>query len=66
MRPCIAGIRLGDPDADLSCLDELLRDSRIFGVDLFEAGLADLVKSYFKELTAGNGAVAATLEKHLA
>ena len=66
VRPCIAGIRLGDPDADLSCLDELLRDSRIFGVDLFEAGLADLVKSYFKELTAGNGAVAATLEKHLA
>ena len=66
VRPCIAGIRLGDPDADLSCLDELLRDSRIFGVDLYEAGLADLVKSYFKELAAGNGAVAATLEKYLA
>ena len=34
-------------------------------VDLFAVGLADLVKAYFKELTAAPGAVKATLEKYL-
>lgn len=37
----------------------------IFGVDLYEAGLADLVISYLKELTAGTGAVRATLKKYV-
>ncbi len=38
---------------------------RASGVNLFSVGLADLVKAYFKELTAGPGAVKATLEKYL-
>ena len=38
-------------------IDSLLHRKEIFGVDLFEAGLADTVKAYFTRLTAGNGAV---------
>ena len=38
-------------------IDSLLHRKEIFGVDLFEAGLADTVKAYFARLTAGNGAV---------
>ena len=50
---------------DLSFLDELLSNKSIWGVNLFSVGLADLVKHYFRELTAGPGAVWATLEKYL-
>ena len=35
----------------------------IFGVDLVEAGLAGKVCDYFTALTAGTGAVRATLHK---
>ncbi len=37
----------------------------IWGVDLFETGLADTVSGYFKELIAGPGAVRKTLEKYV-
>ena len=65
LRPIFASCRLGDMPQDLSFLDALLSNESIWGVDLFAVGLADLVKDYFKELTAGPGAVNATLEKYL-
>lgn len=37
----------------------------IFGVDLYEVGLAELVCKYLSELTAGKGAVRATLKKYV-
>ena len=43
-------------------IDEILHRADIFGVDLFEAGLADAVKEYFKQLTDGNGAVRKVLK----
>ena len=63
--PYVAGFQLSDAPKDLSVLDPLLQNAKIFGVDLVEAGLADLVKSYFAELSSGVGAVAATLEKYV-
>ena len=65
LRPIFASCCLGDMPQDLSFLDALLSNESIWGVDLFAVGLADLVKDYFKELTAGPGAVNATLEKYL-
>ena len=65
LRPIFASCRPGDMPQDLSFLDALLSNESIWGVDLFAVGLADLVKDYFKELTAGPGAVNATLEKYL-
>ena len=65
LRPIFASCRLGDMPQDLSFLDALLSNESIWGVDLFAVGLADLVKAYFKELTAAPGAVKATLEKYL-
>ena len=65
LRPIFASCRPGDMPQDLSFLDALLSNESIWGVDLFAVGLADLVKAYFKELTAGPGAVNATLEKYL-
>lgn len=43
----------------------LLTNRAIFGVDLYEAGLAGLTVQYFKELIAGAGAVRATLKKYV-
>ncbi len=46
-------------------IEPLLSDSKIFGVDLKEAGLMDQVKGYFKELISGAGAVRMTLQKYV-
>ena len=47
-------------------LQPVLSDAKIFGVDLYEAGLGEYVESIFSELIAGKGAVRAALQKHLA
>lgn len=44
---------------------ELLRNKEIFGVDLFEDGLADKALKFYDEMNTGNGAVRATLKKYL-
>lgn len=65
VRPFVASFRPGGLPEDLSGLNPLLSDSRIWGVDLIEAGLADRVTDYFRQLCAGNGAVEHTLKKYL-
>ena len=63
--PVVADYKLSAEEKDLGKLDVLLGNDKIFGVDLFKVGLADLVKGYFAELSSGVGAVAATLEKYV-
>ena len=63
--PYVAGYELNSEEKDLSKLDELLSNEKIFGVDLFAVGLAELVKKYFAELSGGTGAVAATVKKYV-
>ena len=60
----VKDFKLGE-EPDCTKLEELLRNETIFGVDLVEAGLADKVCAYFTELTAGPGAVRATLHKYV-
>ena len=47
-------------------LKEILSNKNIFGVNLYEAGLAEKVEGLYHELSAGKGAVRATLKKYLA
>ncbi len=63
--PYVAGYELSDAPKDLSKLDALLGNAKIFGVDLNEIGMADTVKTYFAELSSGVGAVKKTLEKYV-
>lgn len=63
--PYVKNFVLTDAEKDLSGLEPLLRNEKIFGVDLVETGLADLVKKYFRELSSGTGAVMRTLEKYV-
>lgn len=62
--PLLSGYCLDGSPKDLSRLDGLLSNEKIFGIDLYEAGLAGKVKQYFTELTARPGAVRVTLEKY--
>ncbi|MBQ2804228.1 MAG: mannitol dehydrogenase family protein [Lachnospiraceae bacterium] len=61
----VAGFSLTSTPKDLSCLDKLLGNEQIFGVDLVANGMAELVKQYFTELSSSIGAVKATLEKYV-
>ena len=61
----VKGFALGNLPEDLSGLNALLSNDKIFGVDLVALGMSDLVLSYFRELAAGKGAVKATLTKYL-
>ncbi len=64
-RTYVSSYALDAQDKDLSRLDGLLTNDRIFGVDLCEAGMADLVKDLFSEMSQGTGAVRKTLRKML-
>lgn len=63
--PYVADIRLGEEDDVEASLKPILKKKEIFGIDLYEAGLAKKVCEYFKELTAGIGAVRNTLQKYV-
>ncbi|MBQ8663800.1 MAG: mannitol dehydrogenase family protein, partial [Eubacterium sp.] len=63
--PVVAGIKLGDEIDVEAALRPVLKNKKIFGVDLYEVGLADLVCKYFGEMIAGVGAVRATLKKYV-
>ena len=64
----VADIKLGETDTEKvkSKVLPLLKDATIFGVDLEEVGLSDLVITYFMSLISGTGAVRETLKKVLA
>ena len=62
--PMVADIKLGDTDVEEK-IRPILENAKIFGVNLYEVGMADLVCQYFKELIAGPGAVRATLKKYV-
>ena len=57
--------KLSDAPKDLSGLDKLLSNEKVFGVDLVAVGMAETVKNYFAELSSGIGAVKKTLEKYV-
>ena len=64
-RQYVADYELSFSPKDLSKLDELLANEKIFGVNLHAIGMDTLVKQYFAELSSGVGAVAAALKKYV-
>ena len=60
----IENIRLGDTGSFSAELSPILRNTRIFGLDLYEAGLGQRTEALFAELVAEKGAVRKTLEKY--
>lgn len=65
--PCVADIKLGDTDVTKieAAVKPILENVKIFGVNLYEIGMAELVINYFVEMIAGVGAVRETLIKYV-
>ena len=64
-RQYVADYELSFSPKDLSKLDALLANEKIFGVNLHAIGMDTLVKQYFAELSSGVGAVAAAQQKYV-
>ena len=62
----VADVKLGEAFDAKKTLAPILSNAKIWGVDLCALGMDTLVCDYFTELTAGTGAVAATLAKYTA
>lgn len=65
LQPVMSGLSLGAADKAEEVLKPILSDSAIFGLNLYEAGLAEKVLDYYLELSAAPGAVLATLDKYV-
>ena len=65
VRQYVADYELSFSPKDLSKLDALLANEKIFGVNLHAIGMDTLVKQYFAELSSGVGAVATALKKYV-
>jgi len=65
LQASLDGVRFSEPETVADKLRPILSNPVFFGVDLYEAGLAEKVEELFKELIAGPGAVRATLQKYL-
>lgn len=64
LTPITSKLSLGMEDDVEDIVGDLLHNEAIFGVDLYQAGLADKVVGYLKEMCAGTGAVRAVLIKY--
>ncbi|SFR78400.1 mannitol dehydrogenase family protein [Anaeromicropila populeti] len=58
------GIELGKEIEGEQGIDLILQDQSIFGIDLYQTGLADKVKVMFKEMAREKGAVRKVLQKY--
>jgi fructuronate reductase len=63
--PIISGIQFGQTSNVHEVLKDILGDKTIFGVDLYELGVATNVESIFQEMNASIGAIRNTLKKYL-
>ena len=65
LKPYVASLDLGKP-IDAAVLEPLLRNKAVFGVDLYEVGLAERILTYLKDMVSRVGAVRKSLQKVLA
>ncbi len=65
LSPVFSKIQLGETAEIEEIIRPILKDKKIFGVDLYEVGLAEKVCGYFKEMLQGTGAVRETLKKYV-
>ena len=61
----LAAVTVGNPQSVRGQLAPILHNQALFGVDMYEAGLAAKVEAMLAEMLAGEGAVRNTLQKYL-
>ncbi len=65
LKPYVESFSLGHLENADSTLKPLLERADIFGVNLYDCGMADTVIAYFKELSEGPRSIQSTLEKYV-
>ena len=58
--------KFGKPESYNGQLKSILSNENIFGIDLYKAGIGELIEEIFVKEIAGAGAVRATLKEYLA
>ncbi len=61
----LRGIEIGNPSSYSRQLKNILSNTAVFGIDLYEAGIGEKIEQIFLEEVAGTGAVRRTLKKYL-
>lgn len=59
------GVRPGEPESATGKLTPILSDVTLFGIDLYDCGLAPKIEEMFRRMLAGEGAVRETLRYYL-
>lgn len=65
LQPQVSDIKLGEKTDVHAHLKDILSNKKIFGHDLYEIGLGEVVEDYFASQITGVGAVRKTLEATL-
>ncbi|MDO4338199.1 MAG: mannitol dehydrogenase family protein [Eubacteriales bacterium] len=65
MKERLKGIVIGQPDSFTDQLKWILSNENVFFVNLYDAGIGELIEDIFREEIAGTGAVRKTLQKYL-
>lgn len=65
LRAALKEVELGNTATAQNCLKPLLSNERIFGMDLYKAGLGCKIEGFFIEMISGKNAVQRVLEKYL-
>ena len=65
LQQALTGVKLGQPQSVHGAIRPILENKVLFGVNLYEAGLAEKVERMLSEMLTGPGAVRATLKREL-
>ena len=65
LRSLLAGVRFGEPETLTQQLRPILSNARIFGLDLYAAGIGGRIEDMVRDELRGPGAVRNTLKKYL-
>ena len=65
MQERLADIVIGDPSSLTDQLRWILSNENVFFINLYEAGIGELIEEIFREEIKGAGAVRATVQKYL-
>lgn len=65
LQESLSGLSLGYQGPLTGYVKPILSNAKIFGVDLYECGLAPKVEGMFRKLLAGKGAVRQTLDEYI-
>ncbi len=66
MKEALADVIFGDPSSLKDQLKGILSNENVFFIDLYKAGIGELIEQIFREEITGPGAVRATVQKYLA